>query len=292
LIFLFFSARSISSFSVLLSDVSDKGISKAFGFGVFLGSGGLAISGNSIFDTQYKAVIKTAKYRNTDIPYLLWLSKIPDGKNEVPKIIGQIKQLFYNVFMITCVLLAGGSSTRFGSPKALASMSGDTVIQHVQNTLLQSSCDNIIVVLGDHAHQIMPSIFIHNRIRVVYNKHYNLGQISSVQEGWRQAEDSSEGVMFLPVDCPLVQASSIDKVIHHFKEFRSDVLIPSYQNKKGHPPIFHQRLKPKALDLAMDQGLNSLFTDHLPQTIEIDDSGIVKSFNTPQELENILSARP
>lgn len=95
--------------------------------------------------------------------------------------------------MITCILLSGGSSERFGSPKALASMLGSTVIQHVQNTLLQSSCDDIIVVLGDHAHKIMPSIFIHSRIRVVYNKHYNFGQISSVQEGWRQVEDPSEG---------------------------------------------------------------------------------------------------
>ena len=120
--------------------------------------------------------------------------------------------------MITCILLSGGLSERFGSPKPLALMSeGISVVQHVQNTLLQSSCDQIIVVLGGHAHQVMPSIFIHNRIRIVYNKHYNFGQTSSVQEGWRQAEKSSTGIMFLPVDCPLVQASTIDTIIDHFK---------------------------------------------------------------------------
>jgi CTP:molybdopterin cytidylyltransferase MocA len=73
------------------------------------------------------------------------------------------------------------------------------------------------VVLGAHARQIQPSIFIHSRIRVVYNKDYYFGQTSSVQAGWREADDSSQGVMFLPVDCPLVQASSIDQIIHHFK---------------------------------------------------------------------------
>lgn len=189
--------------------------------------------------------------------------------------------------MITCILLSAGLSERFGSPKALAYISDSTVIEHVQNTLLQSSCDEIIVILGAHSRQIQPSIFIHSRIRVVYNKNYYFGQTSSVQAGWREADHSSEGVMFLPVDCPLVQASSIDKIIHHFKEHDSDILIPSYQNKKGHPPIFHQRLKSKVLKLSKDQGLNSLFADHPPQTIEIDDSGIIKSFNTPQELEAI-----
>ncbi len=41
-----------------------------------------------------------------------------------------------------------------------------------------------------------PSIFIHSRIRVVYNKDYNFGQTSSVQEGWRQAEIHLKGLCF------------------------------------------------------------------------------------------------
>jgi len=189
--------------------------------------------------------------------------------------------------MITCILLSAGLSERFGSPKALAHISDFTIIQHVQKTLLQSSCDEIIVVLGAHAHEIQPSIFIHNRIRVVYNKDYNFGQTSSLQAGWREVNNSSTGIMFLPVDCPLVQASSISMIVDHFKEHNPDILIPTFQNKKGHPPIFHQRLKSKILGLPLDKGLNSLFADYPPQTIDINDSGIVKSFNTPEELERI-----
>ncbi len=189
--------------------------------------------------------------------------------------------------MLTCILLSAGLSERFGSPKALACMGGNTVIQHVQNTLLQSSCDEIIVVLGAYADQIQPSIFNHSRIRVVYNKNYNLGQTSSAQTGWRQADHSSTGALFLPVDFPFIQASSIDKLIHHFKKYDPDILVPSYRNKKGHPPIFHQRLKSKVLNLPTPRGLNSLFADHPPQTIEIDDRGIIETFNTPEEFETI-----
>jgi len=191
--------------------------------------------------------------------------------------------------MVTCILLSAGLNERFGSPKALASISGNNVIQLVQNTLLQSACDEIIVVLGAHASQIQPSIFKHSRIHVVYNKDYFFGQTSSVQAGWREAEDSSSGVMILPVDCPLVQASSIDEIIRHFNKYGPDILIPTYQNKKGHPPVFHQCLKSKALNLPMDLGLNSLFDQHPPHTIEINDSGIIKSFNTPEEFEKITS---
>lgn len=194
--------------------------------------------------------------------------------------------------MITCILLSAGLSQRFGSPKALANIAGNTAIQHVQNTLLESTCDKIIVVLGDRAEQIRPSIFIHSRINVVYNKHYNFGQTYSVQEGWRHADEDSEGIMFLPVDCPLVKASTVNTVIDHFRNKNTDILIPTYQHKKGHPPVFSQRLKSKALDIPNTLGLNSLFADHPPQTIEINDSGIVKSFNTPEELEKINSPSP
>lgn len=187
--------------------------------------------------------------------------------------------------MISCILLSAGLSQRFGSPKALASISGNTIIQHLQNTLLKSSCDEIIVVLGAYHKEIQPSIFIHSRIRVVYNKDYNFGQTSSVQAGWREVNNASKGVMFLPVDCPLVQPSSINVIIDHFKKEEPDILIPAYQDKKGHPPIFHQRLQREILDLPMDLGLNSLFAKHPPQTINIDDPGIIKSFNTPQELK-------
>jgi CTP:molybdopterin cytidylyltransferase MocA len=192
--------------------------------------------------------------------------------------------------MVTCVLLSAGLSERFGSPKALAIIDDSTVIQHIQKTLLQSPCDEIVVVLGAHARQIHPSIFIHKRIRVVYNKDYNFGQITSVKAGWREADNSSTGVMFLPVDCPLVQASSISMIVDHFKKHDPDILVPSYKDKKGHPPIFHQRLKSKVLGLPIDQGLNSLYADHPPQTIEINDPGIVKSFNTPEELEAIKNS--
>ena len=163
--------------------------------------------------------------------------------------------------MITCIILSAGLSERFGHPKALALLDGIPVINRLQETLLKSSCDKIIVVLGADTTQISPSIFIHSRIHVVYNKHYNFGQTSSLQAGWQAADEGSEGIMFLPVDCPLIQASSIDTIIHHFKKDEPDILIPTYQNKKGHPPVFHTQLKNKFLEMDNSVGLNILIKE-------------------------------
>jgi len=190
--------------------------------------------------------------------------------------------------MINCLLLSAGLSERFGSPKALAPIAGKTAIEQVQLALLQSSCAKIIIVLGAHADKIHPYIFIHNRIYVVYNKNYYFGQTSSVQVGLKQAENSN-GIMLWPVDCPFIQSSTVDQAIDQFEKNGPDILIPTYQGKKGHPPIFNQRLKTKILDLPTGSGLNSIFTAHPPQTIEINDSGIIKSFNTPEEFKKLIN---
>ncbi len=189
--------------------------------------------------------------------------------------------------MITCVLISAGLSERFGSPKALARLKDVSIIEHMQKTLLESACDQIIVVLGAHAREIEPSIFIHSRIRVVYNKDYNFGQTSSVQAGWKAVDDASLAALLLPVDCPLVKASSIDQLIAHFKKHEPDILVPAFRGKKGHPPLFHRRLKAEILGLPLDQGLNALLARHQVQTLDIEDKGIVQSFNTPQEFEEI-----
>ncbi len=193
--------------------------------------------------------------------------------------------------MISCILLAAGLSQRFGSPKALANLNNQRVIQHIQKTLLVSSCDEIIIVLGAEATAIEPYVFNHKRIRIVYNKDYNLGQTASVQAGVREANSSTNGLMFWPVDCPLISLLTVETLIEEFNNAPADILIPSYQEKRGHPPIFNQSLRAKILNLPLTQGLNSLFAEHPPQSLAIDDPGITKSFNTPEEFDAIKKPR-
>ncbi len=54
----------------------------------------------------------------------------------------------YNIPMVTCILLSAGSSQRFGSPKALAELYDETVLEHLQKMLLATQVGEIIIVLG------------------------------------------------------------------------------------------------------------------------------------------------
>lgn len=192
--------------------------------------------------------------------------------------------------MINCIVLAAGSSKRFGSPKALAPIHSSLNIVYLLNKLVATKPGELIIVLGADSDMIEPCIFKHSKIRVVYNYDHYLGQLSSIKVGLKASAQSTQGSMILPVDCPFVTAETIDRLAKHFLTTRATILIPTFNGRKGHPPVLHQRLKEKILSMANNQSLAELLRDpqHHAQTLEVPDPGILQTFNTQDELLKII----
>jgi len=191
--------------------------------------------------------------------------------------------------MISCILLSAGESRRFGSPKALAKINNQTVIERLVQMLVSSKLDEVIVVLGANAKQIEPYLLKHKKVRVVYNKNYNLGQTSSFQAGLRAVSKEARGIMLLPVDYPLVEAETINFLIEKFEKDSEKIMIPVYKDKKGHPPAFPASLKDEFLSLSVDKGLN-VIAHRYPEKIKLEevlDLGVTQTFNTNEEFKNL-----
>ncbi len=191
--------------------------------------------------------------------------------------------------MVSCLLLSAGFSSRFGSPKALVRLNGGTLIEHLQKLLLSTQLHEIIIVLGHGAEEIKPFLFKHKRIKVVYNKDYKLGQTSSFKCGLKEVAAQATGILLLPVDYPLIKAETFDTLINFFEKKKPVAVIPSYQDKKGHPPIFDVRLRNELLALGNPTGLNTIIHHHTDDVtlLPVDDAGVLKSFNTREEFEQL-----
>ena len=191
--------------------------------------------------------------------------------------------------MVSCILLSAGSSQRFGSPKALAKINGATAIEHLQSTLVQSEAGEIIIVLGAGADQIKPYLFNHTKVKFVYNKDYNLGQTSSFKAGLSVVSDAARGILLQPVDTPFVKTETVNLIIHQFEKIECDILIPTHNRHKGHPPVFHVKNKKALLALPDAIGLNQFEHEHEAEIrlFPVEDPGAASSFNTPEEFEEI-----
>ena len=191
--------------------------------------------------------------------------------------------------MISSIVLAAGLSERFGSPKAIAQLDKETIFERIQKMLLNSIVEEIIIVLGAHQKELKPFILKHKKVRFVYNKDYNLGQTSSFQEGLRHVSALCQGALLLPVDYPLVQSTTIDQLCNVFLEKTPTILVPCYQRMKGHPPIFHKRIRSELLNLESNSGINTIVRKHKEDELllEVSDAGVLTTFNTPEEFEKI-----
>ena len=195
----------------------------------------------------------------------------------------------YNDHMITCVLLSAGLSQRFGSPKALAKLHNETVIEHLQKMLVETQVGEIIVVLGAHADQIKPYLLDHKKVTFVYNKDYNFGQTSSFKTGVKNVSNDTRGIMLLPVDFPFVSSDTITTLIQYFLDNRPNILIPMFKDKKGHPPLFSSKFRDEFLALDNESGLNTVAHTHQSEitSFPVEDIGVISTFNTLDEFESI-----
>ena len=192
--------------------------------------------------------------------------------------------------MIAFVLLAAGLSERFGSPKALAVIENQTIIERLQTKILQTSVDKIIIVLGAHHQLLEPHVFKHKKITSVYNKHYKFGQTSSIQTALKNLPVETKGFFILPVDFPMIVPLTIEALIREFNNTFDEIIIPTFGDCRGHPPLFHISFKNLILELLVSQGLNTVIHQNSSQVrcVEVNDAGVLKTFNTPEEFQKII----
>lgn len=103
---------------------------------------------------------------------------------------------------MTGVLLVGGASRRFGSPKALARFGGETLAERAWR-VLGEACDECIAV-GKQADALslpFPVADDESEVRA---------PIAGVVAGLRAAR--SDVCVFLPVDCPLMSPESLRRL--------------------------------------------------------------------------------
>jgi molybdopterin-guanine dinucleotide biosynthesis protein A len=93
--------------------------------------------------------------------------------------------------LLTGVLLVGGASRRFGAPKALIELDGETLAERGRR-MLGEACDEVLVV-GKAGDLPLPVIDDGSEVRA---------PIAGVVAGLRAA--THDVAVFLPVDCPRI----------------------------------------------------------------------------------------
>ncbi len=168
---------------------------------------------------------------------------------------------------VTGVLLVGGASERFGSPKALATIRGETLAERAWRTLAEV-CDEVLAVGKKVDGLELP-------LDLLDDGADERAPIFGVLAGVRAA--ANETCFVLPVDCPLVTAQAIRDLVAAAAVPQTGPLPGAYT--KAIVPELEARIARAELSL---RGVN-------PNVLEVDD-GLLLNVNTPTDLVLAASA--
>ena len=168
---------------------------------------------------------------------------------------------------VTGVLLVGGASRRFGAPKALARLDGETLAERAWR-VLGEACDERIAVgkVADGITLPFPLLDDGTPVRA---------PIAGVVAGLRAA--GNDVCVVLPVDCPLISADSLRRLAH-----KATAVSPT-----GPLPGAFRRSDLPLLERKLSTGEYSL--RDVPATVVELDEGELVNVNTAADLSALTA---
>ena len=183
--------------------------------------------------------------------------------------------------MISAILLAAGQSKRMGQLKQLMPFGQSTIVEQAVDNLVGSAVDEVIVVVGYKAEDVIKAIAA-KPIKLVINPDYEQGMSTSIIAGLNVVHSGVQGVMLALGDQPLVDSQTINRLIDEFRDRDKGIAIPTYQGRRGHPIIFAIKYKEKLLELKGDVGGRQIIKDHPNDVLEVvvNSESIIADFDT------------
>ncbi len=186
---------------------------------------------------------------------------------------------------VAAVIAAAGRSRRMGEPKQLLPWGDGTVIATVVANLTAAGAAPILCVTGHRAADIASALTA-TTARILYNADYrNTEMLRSYQRGIEQllTEDEVVGALLALGDQPHIPAAVIGQVVVQALQTPTQIVIPSYQMRRGHPFYMPRQLWPDLLSLDAEETLRVVLKRHSAaiRYVNVEDDAILRDMDTP-----------
>ena len=195
----------------------------------------------------------------------------------------------YSRMTIGGVLLAAGAGRRMGGrPKALLELGGVPLVLRQLIALSDAGVDELVIVLGHHAQQILP-VIEHFPLTVVHNPRPDDGQVSSQRLGLTALNPHLDAVLIALADQPLIGEQDITSLIGAFKKRPEGtaVVVPRVAGQPGNPVIFSAAVREQILAGEGDVGCRQwrLANPRAVHHFDTESQRFIVDLDTPEDVE-------
>lgn len=172
-----------------------------------------------------------------------------------------------------------------GRLKQLMPLGKGTILERAIDNLLASTVDEVIVVVGYRAEEVVAAISS-KPVKIMVNPNYEEGMSTSIVAGLVLVDPKADGVMLALGDQPYVSSQTINQLVDKFYQHGKGIVVPTYQGRRGHPVILAIKYKAELLGLEGDVGAREVVKNH-PQDVlevEVEDRGVIIDIDREADL--------
>ncbi len=190
---------------------------------------------------------------------------------------------------IAAVVLAAGCSRRMRQPKVLLPWGRHTVLEQVLHVLEEAGVRQRWVI-GGAAYERIEAIARQVGAGCLYNAQYAEGEmLSSIQVGLRALEEAPliQAALICLGDQPQIEVQVVRRLLQEWEAGGALLIVPSYQQRRGHPWLIAKPLWPALLALRPPQTARDFlraYATHIRYVLVETDS-ILQDIDTPEEYE-------
>ncbi|MEZ0239588.1 MAG: NTP transferase domain-containing protein [Chloroflexota bacterium] len=194
------------------------------------------------------------------------------------------------------LILAAGSASRFGAPKALARIDGRPLLEHSLIAARSAGLEPIVVVLGAAADSIEAEVAWAGE-QQLRNPDPGRGLASSLAIGidaLAAADPAIDAAVVLLGDQPRTDPAVIRRLVARLEAGGSGgraFVVPRYAGGSGGNPVLIARAAfPMAREAVGDRGLGPLIESHPELVLEVPVEGHNPDVDTPADLARLVEA--
>lgn len=179
------------------------------------------------------------------------------------------------------LLLAAGSSSRLGEPKALLILGQKTLVERSLQVLQASSLE-VVLVLGAEINSIK-AIIPSDSVEIFESEDWQMGQGSTLSECLRFLAPRKQDILVMLVDTPFVQNKHILAILQAHHDSPNQVIISSFHGQSSPPVLIPYQHQEKLYDWKGDKGFGPFWKSHpsICQWISFEDE--YRDLDTPED---------
>lgn len=189
---------------------------------------------------------------------------------------------------VGAVILGAGRSQRMGVPKLSLPWGNATVIEQVVTILKMSDISPIVLVTGGARTEIQ-HLLDDTGVLFAHNSDYDRTEmLDSLKIGLRELPAEVTACLVVLGDQPQIKHETIEKLLNQYRHDKDNIIIPSYQMRRGHPWLVTRKLWQEIEILRAHQTLRDFLHERSGEIcyVEVNTNSILTDLDTPEDYQS------